>query len=162
EPDEGAVKLGASLRMGYFAQQSLHLLDPDLTIDEQLQWHIPRQSLAPLPTEGRLQRASPGESIGTLRTLAAAFQFSGDDIDKRIRMLSGGEKTRLVMARMLLNPPNFLVLDKPTNPLHLATKEMLLDSLHDFEGTMIFVSHDRAFLKGLGNTVLELAGRRRA
>jgi len=140
EPDEGAVKLGASLRMGYFAQQSLDLLDPDLTIEEQL------------------QKDFPGESIGTLRNLAGAFQFSGDDIDKRIRMLSGGEKTRLVMARMLLNPPNFLVLDEPTNHLDLATKEMLLDSLHDFEGTMIFVSHDRAFLKGLGNRVLELGG----
>ena len=140
EPDEGEVKLGASLRMGYFAQQSLDLLDPDLTIEEQL------------------QKDFPGESIGTLRNLAGAFQFSGDDIDKRIRMLSGGEKTRLVMARMLLNPPNFLVLDEPTNHLDLATKEMLLDSLHDFEGTMIFVSHDRAFLKGLGNRVLELGG----
>ena len=73
-------------------------------------------------------------------------------------MLSGGEKTRLVLARMLLNPPNFLVLDEPTNHLDLATKEMLLDSLHDFEGTMLFVSHDREFLKGLSNRVLELGG----
>src|SRR4029079_11026894 len=116
EPDEGAVKLGASLRMGYFAQQSLDLLDPDLTIEEQL------------------QKDFPGESIGTLRNLAGAFQFSGDDIDKRIRMLSGGEKTRRVMALMLLNRPTSLVLDEPTNHLDLATKEMLLDSLHDFEG----------------------------
>jgi ATPase subunit of ABC transporter with duplicated ATPase domains len=140
EPDEGAIKLGASLRMGYFAQQSLDLLDPELTIEEQL------------------QKDFPGESIGALRNLAGAFQFSGDEIDKRIRMLSGGEKTRLVMARMLLNPPNFLVLDEPTNHLDLATKEMLLESLHDFEGTMLFVSHDRAFLKGLSNRVLELGG----
>jgi ATPase subunit of ABC transporter with duplicated ATPase domains len=140
QPDEGAVKLGASLKMGYFAQQSLDLLDAELTIEEQL------------------QKDFPGESIGTLRNLAGAFQFSGDEIDKRVRMLSGGEKTRLVMARMLLNPPNFLVLDEPTNHLDLATKEMLLDSLHDFEGTMIFVSHDRAFLKGLSNRVLELGG----
>ena len=140
QPDEGAIKLGASLRMGYFAQQSLDVLDPDLTIEEQL------------------QKDFPGESIGTLRNLAGAFQFSGDEIDKRIRMLSGGEKTRLVMARMLLNPPNFLVLDEPTNHLDLATKEMLLESLHDFEGTMLFVSHDRAFLKGLSNRVLELGG----
>jgi ATPase subunit of ABC transporter with duplicated ATPase domains len=140
EPDDGEVKLGASLKMGYFAQQSLDVLDPDLTIEQQL------------------QKDFPTESIGALRSLAGAFQFSGDDIDKKIRMLSGGEKTRLVMARMLLNPPNFLVLDEPTNHLDLATKEMLLDSLHDFEGTMIFVSHDRAFLKGLGNRVLELGG----
>ena len=73
-------------------------------------------------------------------------------------MLSGGEKTRLVMARMLLNPPNFLVLDEPTNHLDLATKEMLIDALHDFEGTMVFVSHDREFLRGLSNRVLELGG----
>jgi ATPase subunit of ABC transporter with duplicated ATPase domains len=139
-PDEGTIKLGASLKMGYFAQQSLDLLDPELTIEEQL------------------QKDFPAESIGALRNLAGAFQFSGDDIDKRIRMLSGGEKTRLVMARMLLNPPNFLVLDEPTNHLDLATKEMLLEALHDFEGTMIFVSHDRAFLKGLSNRVLELGG----
>jgi ATPase subunit of ABC transporter with duplicated ATPase domains len=139
-PDEGTVKLGASLAMGYFAQQSLDILDPDLTIEEQL------------------QKDFPHESIGVLRNLAGAFQFSGDDVDKKIRMLSGGEKTRLVMARMLLNPPNFLVLDEPTNHLDLATKEMLLEALHDFQGTMLFVSHDRAFLKGLSNRVLELGG----
>jgi ATPase subunit of ABC transporter with duplicated ATPase domains len=139
-PDEGEVKLGASLKMGYFAQQALDLLDPDLTIEEQL------------------QKDFPNESIGVLRSLAGAFQFSGDDIDKKIRALSGGEKTRLVMARMLLNPPNFLVLDEPTNHLDLATKEMLIDALKDFEGTMLFVSHDRAFLRALSNRVLELGG----
>jgi ATPase subunit of ABC transporter with duplicated ATPase domains len=139
-PDGGEVKLGASLKMGYFAQQSLDVLDPDLTIEEQL------------------QRDFPDESIGALRNLAGAFQFSGDDTDKKIRALSGGEKTRLVIARMLLNPPNFLVLDEPTNHLDLATKEMLLESLKDFDGTMLFVSHDRAFLRALSNRVLELGG----
>src|SRR5512134_2536405 len=139
-PDSGQVKLGASLKLGYFAQQALDLLDPDLTIEEQL------------------QRDFPDESIGVLRNLAGAFQFSGDDIDKKIRSLSGGEKTRLVIARMLLYPPNFLVLDEPTNHLDLATKEMLIGSLGDFQGTMIFVSHDRAFLRGLSNRVLELGG----
>jgi ATPase subunit of ABC transporter with duplicated ATPase domains len=134
------VKLGASLKMGYFAQQALDLLDPDLTIEEQL------------------RKDFPLESIGVLRNLAGAFQFSGDDVDKKIRSLSGGEKTRLVMARMLLDPPNFLVLDEPTNHLDLATKEMLLDSLQNFEGTMLFVSHDREFLRGLSNRVLELGG----
>jgi len=133
-PDEGHVKLGASLYMGYFAQQSLDLLDPDLTIEEQL------------------RKDFPDESIGALKSLA------GDDIDKKVRALSGGEKTRLVLARMLLNPPNFLVLDEPTNHLDLATKEMLLDALNDFDGTMLFVSHDRAFLRGLSNRVLELGG----
>jgi len=139
-PDAGHVKLGASLAMGYFAQQSLDLLDPDLTIEEQL------------------RKDFPDESIGVLRNLAGAFQFSGDEIDKKIRSLSGGEKTRLVLARMLLNPPNFLVLDEPTNHLDLATKEMLLDALEDFDGTMLFVSHDREFLRGLSNRVLELGG----
>jgi ATPase subunit of ABC transporter with duplicated ATPase domains len=93
-----------------------------------------------------------------LRNLLGAFQFSGDDVDKKVRALSGGEKTRLVMARMLLDPPNFLVLDEPTNHLDLATKEMLVKALGDFEGTMLFVSHDRAFLRGLSNRVLELGG----
>ncbi|HEY2908036.1 MAG TPA: ABC-F family ATP-binding cassette domain-containing protein [Vicinamibacterales bacterium] len=139
-PDSGDVKLGASLKMGYFAQRALDLLNPDLTVEEQLREDFPH------------------ESIGALRGLAGAFQFSGDEIDKKIRTLSGGEKTRLVMARMLLDPPNFLVLDEPTNHLDLATKEMLLASLADFEGTMLFVSHDRAFLRGLSNRVLELGG----
>ena len=139
-PDSGGVKLGASLKLGYFAQQALDLLDPDLTIEEQL------------------QKDFPNESIGVLRNLAGAFQFSGDDIDKKIRALSGGEKTRLVMARLLLDPPNFLVLDEPTNHLDMATKEMLIDSLKDFEGTMLFVSHDRAFLRALSNRVVELGG----
>jgi ATPase subunit of ABC transporter with duplicated ATPase domains len=140
EPDSGDVKLGASLKMGYFAQQALDLLDPDLTVEEQL------------------RKDFPHESIGVLRNLAGAFQFSGDEIDKKIRSLSGGEKTRLVIARMLLDPPNFLVLDEPTNHLDLATKEMLLESLADFDGTMVFVSHDREFLRGLSNRVLELGG----
>jgi ATPase subunit of ABC transporter with duplicated ATPase domains len=139
-PDSGSIRLGASLTMGYFAQQALDLLHPDLTIEEQL------------------QRDFPHESIGSLRSLAGAFQFSGNDVDKKIRALSGGEKTRLVMARMLLNPPNFLVLDEPTNHLDVATKEMLIEALKDFDGTMLFVSHDRAFLRAISNRVLEVGG----
>ena len=139
-PDDGAVRLGAALKLGYFSQQSLDLLDRDLTVWEQM------------------QRDFPLESIGALRNLLGAFQFSGDDPDKKIRSLSGGEKSRLIMARMLLEPPNFLVLDEPTNHLDLATKEMLVEALKDFEGTMLFVSHDRTFLRGLANRVLELAG----
>ena len=139
-PDAGSVRLGASLKMGYFAQQALDLLDADLTIEEQLQHDF------------------PNESIGVLRNVAGAFQFSGDDVDKKVRALSGGEKTRLVMARMLLDPPNFLVLDEPTNHLDLATKQMLVEALSEYEGTMLFVSHDRAFLRGLSNRVLELGG----
>jgi ATPase subunit of ABC transporter with duplicated ATPase domains len=140
EPDAGSVRLGASLSMGYFAQQSLDVLDPELTVIEQLQNDFPQ------------------DGLGSLRTLAGAFQFSGDDVDKSIRALSGGEKSRLAMARMLYNPPNFLVLDEPTNHLDLATKEMLVEALKEFEGTMIFVSHDRTFLRGLSSRVLELGG----
>jgi ATPase subunit of ABC transporter with duplicated ATPase domains len=139
-PDSGSVTLGASLKMGYFAQQALDLLDPSLTVWEQMQKDFPR------------------ESIGVLRNLLGAFQFPGDDVQKPIRALSGGEKTRLTMARMLLDPPNFLVLDEPTNHLDLATKEMLITALGEFDGTMLFVSHDRAFLRGLANRVLELGG----
>ena len=139
-PDAGSVTLGASLKMGYFAQQALDLLDPTLTVWDQM------------------QKDFPLESIGVLRNLLGAFQFPGDDVQKSIKALSGGEKTRLAMARMLLHPPNFLVLDEPTNHLDLATKEMLIEALSEFDGTMLFVSHDRAFLRGLANRVLELGG----
>jgi len=138
DPDAGSVRLGASLKVGYFAQQSFDLLDPELTVWEQI------------------QKDFPLESIGTLRSLLGAFQFSGDDVEKRIRSLSGGERSRLVLARMLLDPPNFLILDEPTNHLDMGTKEMLVEALKDFEGTMLFVSHDRAFLRGISNRVLEL------
>ena len=140
DPDQGTVKLGASLKLGYFAQQSLDLLDPELTVLEQV------------------QKDFPMEGLGVMRNLLGAFQFMGDDVDKRIRALSGGEKSRLVMALMLFDPPNFLILDEPTNHLDLATKEMLIEALKDFEGTMLFVSHDRTFLRGLATRVLELGG----
>jgi ATPase subunit of ABC transporter with duplicated ATPase domains len=144
DPDAGSVRLGASLKMGYFSQQAFDVLDPSLTVWEQI------------------QKDFPLESIGTLRSLLGAFQFSGDEVEKKIRSLSGGERSRLVLARMLLDPPNFLVLDEPTNHLDLATKEMLVEALHDFEGTMLFVSHDRMFLRGLSNRVLELPEERGA
>jgi ATPase subunit of ABC transporter with duplicated ATPase domains len=139
-PDGGTVRLGASVKLGYFSQQALDLLDPDLTVLEQV------------------QKDFPAAGLGVLRSLLGAFQFSGDDVDKRVRFLSGGEKSRLVMARMLFDPPNFLVLDEPTNHLDLATKEMLVEALSKFDGTMLFVSHDRVFLRGLSNRVLELTG----
>jgi len=137
-PDEGAVRLGASLKVGYFAQQALEQLDPALTVFDQV------------------QKAYPVASQGVLRNLLGAFQFSGSDVDKPVRVLSGGERTRLVLARMLFDPPNFLILDEPTNHLDLETKEMLIDALGDFAGTMLFVSHDRTFLRGLSDHVLEL------
>ncbi|MCA9758357.1 MAG: ABC-F family ATP-binding cassette domain-containing protein [Candidatus Eisenbacteria bacterium] len=138
EPDAGNVRLGASLKLGYFSQQSLDLLDPSRNVLEQMQHDF------------------PDESQGRLRNLLGAFHFSGSDVDKPIQVLSGGERSRLVLARMLLDPPNFLVLDEPTNHLDLETKEMLVDSLKTFSGTMLFVSHDRTFLKGLASRVLEL------
>jgi ATPase subunit of ABC transporter with duplicated ATPase domains len=140
EPDSGDVRIGASVQMGYFAQQALQVLDPNKTVWEQL------------------QNDFPNDSIGAIRSLAGAFQFSGDDVEKKIRFLSGGERSRLVLARMLMYPPNLLVLDEPTNHLDLATKDMLISALKDFEGTMIFVSHDRSFLRGLSTRVLELGG----
>ena len=138
KPDQGSVSLGSSVKMGYFAQHSMDLLDGDDTIFE------------------TLDKAFPQAGQGTLRTLAGCFGFSGDDIEKTCRVLSGGEKARLVMAMMLFDPPNFLVLDEPTNHLDMATKEMLVTALSAFEVTMLFVSHDRHFLAALSNRVLEL------
>lgn len=138
EPDEGTVAIGGSVKMGYFAQHAMDLLDGERTVFQSLEDQF--------PTAGQ----------GSLRALAGCFGFSGDDVEKRCRVLSGGEKARLVMAKMLFDPPNFLVLDEPTNHLDLATKEMLINALSDFEGTMLFVSHDRHFLATLSNRVLEL------
>lgn len=137
-PDEGTVNLGASVKMGYFAQHAMEMLDGEETIFEALENAFPRAGQVPL------------------RALAGCFGFSGDDIEKRCRVLSGGEKARLVMAMMLFDPPNLLVLDEPTNHLDLDTKDMLVKALSTFEGTMIFVSHDRHFLGALSNRVLEL------
>ena len=138
EPDDGAVTVGGSVKMGYFAQHAMDLLDGERTIFQQLEDSFPQAGQ------------------GSLRALAGCFGFSGDDIEKKCRVLSGGEKARLVMAIMLFDPPNFLVLDEPTNHLDMATKEMLIAALADYEGTMLFVSHDRHFLAALSNRVLEL------
>ncbi|MBD3847754.1 ABC-F family ATP-binding cassette domain-containing protein [Bosea sp. SSUT16] len=138
EPDSGIVTLGAGVKLGYFAQHSMELLDGERTVFE------------------TLEDAFPQANQGSLRALAGCFGFSGDDVEKRCRVLSGGEKARLVMALMLYDPPNFLVLDEPTNHLDIATKEMLIEALAAFEGTMLFVSHDRHFLAALSNRVLEL------
>jgi ATPase subunit of ABC transporter with duplicated ATPase domains len=138
QADDGGVTLGAGVRMGYFAQHAMELLDPRKTVYETFEEDFPLAS------------------VGTLKSLGGCFGFSGSDIDKVCRVLSGGEKARVVMARLLYDRPNLLVLDEPTNHLDLATKEMLLSALHDFEGTMLFVSHDRRFLAGLSNRVLEL------
>jgi ATPase subunit of ABC transporter with duplicated ATPase domains len=138
EPDDGTVTLGGSVKMAYFAQHAMELLAGDRTVFESL------------------EDAFPQAGQGSLRALAGCFGFSGDDIEKKCRVLSGGEKARLVMALMLYDPPNFLVLDEPTNHLDMATKQMLIGALSDYEGTMLFVSHDRHFLAALSNRVLEL------
>jgi ATPase subunit of ABC transporter with duplicated ATPase domains len=138
EPDDGSVTVGGSVKVGYFAQHAMDLLDGERTVFQSL------------------EDAFPQAGQGSLRALAGCFGFSGDDVEKRCRVLSGGEKARLVMAKMLFDPPNFLVLDEPTNHLDLATKEMLIAALAEFEGTMLFVSHDRHFLAALSNRVLEL------
>ena len=137
-PDAGSVAIGSSVKLGYFAQHSMELLDPGRTV-----WDT-------------VVAAFPLASIGSLRTLLGVFGFPGDDIEKPCRVLSGGEKARLVLARMLYDPPNFLVLDEPTNHLDLDTKEMLVEALQGYEGTMLFVSHDRQFLGALSNRVLEI------
>jgi ATPase subunit of ABC transporter with duplicated ATPase domains len=137
-PDNGSVARGPSVKMGYFAQHAMDVLDGERTVFEQLQDSFPQAGQAPL------------------RALAGCFGFSGDEIEKKCRVLSGGEKARLVMAIMLFDPPNFLVLDEPTNHLDIATKEMLISALGQYEGTMLFVSHDRHFLAALSNRVLEL------
>jgi ATPase subunit of ABC transporter with duplicated ATPase domains len=138
EPDDGTVAVGGSVKMGYFAQHAMDLLDGERTVFQSLEDSFPQAGQ------------------GSLRALAGCFGFSGDDVEKKCRVLSGGEKARLVMAKMLYDPPNFLVLDEPTNHLDLATKEMLINALSEFEGTMLFVSHDRHFLAALSNRLLEL------
>jgi len=137
-PDDGVIKIGAGVRLGYFAQHAMEVLAPQRTV---------------LQT---LEEAFPLAAGGSLRALAGCFGFSGDAIDKTCRILSGGEKARLVLARILYDRPNFLVLDEPTNHLDMATKEMLVRALADYEGSMLLVSHDRRVLAQLTNRVLEL------
>lgn len=138
-PDAGDVTIGASVQLGYFAQHQVEQLDVDLSVFEELQAHAPRADQ------------------GVLRNLAGAFGFSGDDVDKPIHVLSGGEKARLALAKMLYDAPNLMVLDEPTNHLDLTTKRALVKALSDYDGTLVFVSHDRAFLRALATRVLEVS-----
>ncbi len=138
-PDDGEVTIGASVSLGYYAQHQVEQLDLDQTVFEELQAHAPRADQ------------------GVLRNLAGAFGFSGDDVDKPIHVLSGGEKARLALAKMLYDAPNLLVLDEPTNHLDLTTKRALVKALSDYDGTLFFVSHDRAFLRALATRVLEVS-----
>ncbi|MDX9710301.1 MAG: ATP-binding cassette domain-containing protein, partial [Trichloromonas sp.] len=138
EPSTGTSAIGANVFPGYFSQHSMDLLDPKRTVFE------------------TVQDALPQVNIGVLRNLCAAFLFQGDDVDKRVDKLSGGEKSRLVLATLLGRPLNFLILDEPTNHLDIQSREVLLEALQGFNGTVVLVSHDRHFLRSLVNRVFEI------
>jgi len=135
---EGSCSLGGSVSMGYFSQYSSDLLNPDNTIFEEVAARL------------------PDETMGSIKNLLGAFQFSGDDTDKKIGILSGGEKSRVILACLMAQPLNFLIFDEPTNHLDIASREVLLEALQEYEGTLIIVSHDRYFLKHLVNRVFEI------
>ncbi len=138
EPSTGTFTVGANVNIGYFSQHSMDLLDPDKTV---------------LQT---MQEAMPNANLGVVRNLCAAFLFQGDDVEKRITSLSGGEKSRVVLATIMARPVNVLILDEPTNHLDILTREILLETLQGFSGTAILVSHDRHFLRLLVNRVFEI------
>jgi ATPase subunit of ABC transporter with duplicated ATPase domains len=138
-PDTGRVSLGASVDLAYFAQ------------------HLTDQLTAGRSVIEELEAFAPTANRGTLRNLAGAFGFSGDDIDKSLSTLSGGEKARVALSKILFSAPNLMVLDEPTNHLDVTTKRALVRALAKYEGTLIFVSHDRAFLRAVANRVLELS-----
>ena len=130
--------MGASVNLGYFSQHAMDVLDPKKTVFE------------------TVQEAIPQASIGVVRNLCAAFLFPGDAVDKRIDKLSGGEKSRVVLATLLARPINFLILDEPTNHLDIQSREILLAALQSFTGTVVLVSHDRHFLRSLVGRVFEI------
>ncbi|MFZ2634400.1 MAG: ABC-F family ATP-binding cassette domain-containing protein [Desulfosalsimonadaceae bacterium] len=134
----GAIKIGANVAPGYFSQHAMDILDPKKTVFE------------------TVSDAIPEAGIGVVRNLCAAFLFQGDDVDKRIDMLSGGEKSRIVLATLLARPLNFLILDEPTNHLDIQSREILLAALQKYTGTVVLVSHDRHFLRSLVGRVFEI------
>jgi ATP-binding cassette subfamily F protein 3 len=138
DPTDGTCVVGPSVRVGYFSQSSLEVLDPTKTIYDEVADRI------------------PGATIGFVRNLLGAFMFSNDDVNKKIGILSGGEKSRVVLATILATPVNFLVLDEPTNHLDIRSRETLLDAIKSFEGTVVMVSHDRHFLKSIATRVFEI------
>lgn len=139
---DGSIEIGHNVKVGYFAQNQASLLDEDLTIFE------------------TIDRIAEGDIRTQIKNILGAFMFSGDDIDKKVKVLSGGEKTRLAMIKLLLEPYNVLILDEPTNHLDMKTKDIIKDALKDFEGTVILVSHDRDFLDGLVEKVFEFGNQR--
>ncbi|MCB9072237.1 MAG: ABC-F family ATP-binding cassette domain-containing protein [Bdellovibrionaceae bacterium] len=139
DPTSGTYKIGPSIEVGYFSQNSLDVLNPESTIFEEVHSHMPTAS------------------VGFVRTLLGSLLFSGDEVDKKIKILSGGEKSRVVLATILSKPVNFLVLDEPTNHLDIKSREILMEALNRFEGTIMMVSHDRYFLRALTNRVFALS-----
>ncbi len=142
EADQGQLALGASVEVGYFSQNSLDLLDPTRTVFEQV------------------YEAMPTASIAQVRGLLGGFLFTGYEVDKKIGVLSGGEKSRVVLALILARPVNFLVLDEPTNHLDMRSREILLRALQEFQGTLVLVSHDRHFLRAISNRVFHVTDRK--
>ncbi|MDQ3233337.1 MAG: ATP-binding cassette domain-containing protein [Pseudobdellovibrionaceae bacterium] len=138
DPTQGAVAIGPSVRVGYFSQHALDLLNPNSTIFEEISSRL------------------PDATIGFIRNLLGAFLFSGDDVHKKIAVLSGGERSRVLLALILASPLNFLVLDEPTNHLDIESREVLLKAVQEFDGTVLVVSHDRHFLRAVANRVFEI------
>ncbi len=138
EATSGKCSLGASVNLGYFSQYSCDQLNSSNTIFDEVSSRIPK------------------ETIGYVKNLLGSFQFSGDDVEKKIGILSGGEKSRVMLACIIAQPINFLVLDEPTNHLDIASREVLLEALEEFEGTVLIVSHDRYFLRNMVNRVFEI------
>lgn len=138
EPTEGRIDLGHNVSMSYYAQHHSEMLDPNKTIIEEVYQIV------------------PNESTSFVRGLCGAFLFSGDDVDKQIKVLSGGERARVCLAEMLIKPGNLLVMDEPTNHLDLVSSEILIDALDDFSGTLIFVSHNQSFINRLATKIWDL------
>jgi ATP-binding cassette subfamily F protein 3 len=138
DPSEGSCVVGPSVKTGYFSQSALDVLDSNKTIFDEIADRI------------------PGATIGFVRNLLGSFLFSNDDVNKKIGILSGGEKSRVVLATIFASPVNFLILDEPTNHLDIRSREILLENLKKFEGTVVMVSHDRHFLKAVASRVFEI------
>ena len=139
---DGECKLGHNVEVGYFAQNQASLLDPDLTVFQ------------------TIDEVAVGEIRTQIKNMLGRFMFGGDDIDKKVSVLSGGEKTRLAMVKLLLEPVNLLILDEPTNHLDLKSKDILKEALKEYDGTLVLVSHDRDFLQGLSEKVFEFKNQR--
>ena len=139
---DGKCSLGHNVKVGYFAQNQASLLDPELTIFQ------------------TVDEVAEGDVRTQIKNILGRFMFSGDDLEKKVSVLSGGEKTRLAMVKLLLEPVNLLILDEPTNHLDLKSKDVLKEALLAFDGTLILVSHDRDFLQGLSQKVFEFKDKR--